>query len=155
MKTTRAAALAEQLLDEDPQRRSQGGLAFAPLLAEAGNQAADLLIQPPHAKLLDAKSRSVHTVSIRRLHLMARTTGPDVHSKRTGRIFKMLRERLGVSQADLAAALGKERSVISKMESGRVRWTPDEIAIAARRLGVEVGQIHEVLHVEEPLQAAS
>ncbi|MBP6228494.1 MAG: helix-turn-helix domain-containing protein [Pseudomonadales bacterium] len=54
--------------------------------------------------------------------------------------LKLLRERLGLSQDEMAARLGYEgaqrRSIISKMESGRLRIQPatPRMASAIRRL---------------------
>jgi len=44
------------------------------------------------------------------------------------KVFKQVRKRLGMSQAELADALGLSRVTINKMERGRLaRGIPDEI----------------------------
>jgi transcriptional regulator with XRE-family HTH domain len=57
------------------------------------------------------------------------------------KVFKQVRKRLGLSQAELADALGLSRVTVNKMERGRLaRGIPDEIAERLMVLKPRAGQ---------------
>ncbi len=58
-----------------------------------------------------------------------------------GKNIKVLREKVGLTQADLARILGVSRTAVATIEAGRRRVSTDELVRLARALGVSSDQI--------------
>lgn len=58
-----------------------------------------------------------------------------------GRRLKELRERSGVSQRELAAAIGVDQSAVHRMEAGERKIEVGEMIAACEHLGVSVDEL--------------
>lgn len=59
-------------------------------------------------------------------------------NKAAGQRVRRLREERGLTQTQLAASIGVDTSSLSRMESGRRKWTLDALSAAAAALDVNV-----------------
>jgi transcriptional regulator with XRE-family HTH domain len=77
-------------------------------------------------------------------------------SRRTnGVAIRELRAALGISQADLAAAAGVDRTAIWRIERGGSQPRPATLRKIADRLGVPIDAISHVVTEPEPENVAS
>lgn len=61
-----------------------------------------------------------------------------IHSRRTARVYvKEWREKLGLTQAQLAFRMDTTASKLSKMETGNQRWDDSWLAAAADAMNLE------------------
>lgn len=66
----------------------------------------------------------------------------DSEALRVGRILKAVRDQQGdLTQAEVAAALGKTEGAYAAYETGRSRFTLPELPAVARALKVDVGYL--------------
>ena len=61
--------------------------------------------------------------------------------RRVGPALRMLRERAGVSQEELARRAGFDHSKVSRLEKGIQRLTLTDLAVLAGGLGLEVRDV--------------
>lgn len=70
-------------------------------------------------------------------NLKPATTFPAI----TGRILVNLRKNGGIGQDELAEAIGITQSTLSRVERGESALTVDQLAKAARKLGIKASKI--------------
>lgn len=75
----------------------------------------------------------------------------SISNEELGQRLKELREQSGVTQAELAAALGLGQSAISRLEDGSRALTARELAAASAALGVSLNQL---VAPEDPVSPA-
>lgn len=72
-----------------------------------------------------------------------------------GRRIYEIRERSGVSQKELAAAISVSQPTLSRIESGDRALAGDELILLADALGVRVGAITAAHRIDERVQVAA
>ena len=73
---------------------------------------------------------------------------PNEIARQFGERVKMLRRAAGMTQADLAEAIGKHKTTITHIEAGNQQTLLPDVYLIARALGVPVG---ELVEGEEPV----
>lgn len=71
----------------------------------------------------------------------------ETFSERVGRAVRLVRTSKGMSQRDLAKALGVAQPNICALEKGRVTWTFEYVVRAAAALGVAVEDLSPRVHM--------
>jgi transcriptional regulator with XRE-family HTH domain len=69
----------------------------------------------------------------------------DPLSEAIARMLRELRRRHGLSQAQVAAALGRDQSLVSRLESGARRVTVDDFLLVAAAAGASFKEVTEEL----------
>lgn len=64
-------------------------------------------------------------------------------SQKLGRNLKRIRTEKGISQGDIARAIGMDKGFISNIENGKTNPTLSTIAKLAKAIGVSVGELME------------
>ncbi len=67
------------------------------------------------------------------------------YSALLGQIVSSLRQQRRLEQTGLADALGLSQASYSRLEGGKALWSIDQLMLAARKLGVSVTEIIQIL----------
>ena len=116
-------------------RRNHPGITQAELAARIGHRGAGAISQ---------WERGLHRVDVRSLTAIAAALNVDpldlLHPE-TPVTLALLRARAGLSQEQVAKAVGISASSWARIETGRRRIWPDELDAAGRALGVSVARV--------------
>lgn len=76
------------------------------------------------------------------------TLKTESYDEQVGRAVRLVRKARGMTQTALAEAIGVAQSGVVLLEQGRTAWRAEQLARAAAALGVALGDLQPVLHMD-------